>query len=146
MDEATIEATLAALAPHEYGWRAEIPPDRGTFLGRPTSLDIETTEEPRKSNPPRPTEAELALARTILAALPAILAEAARQFTDDVTAEGDPGALDQVADPHAWISRLEMEEEGPAHWAFVVGRRDNDDFGYHLEFEGAEFRSIWSGD
>lgn len=58
----------------------------------------------------------------------------------------NPDAKGLVSEPHIWIARDAIEEHGPNRWAFVTGTKSAPDFGWHVEFDGTEFREIWAGD
>jgi hypothetical protein len=84
------------------------------------------------------------LVRLVLGGLPDVLAKAEwqyRQYNADA-----PDMIERAERPHVWLSRDLLAAEGPMHWAFVVGIADAPDWGIHVEFEGLEFRRIWSGD
>lgn len=134
---------LARLEPTGYGWAVTLPPP-AAFLGRPIDLDFETRPSPEATPPPPPTPAELDLARAILADLPAILAVAERRYLE-YNAEF-PEVVAGVDGPCLWLCREFRRDDDPDRWALVVGIADAPDWGIHLEFRGAEFLEIWSGD
>ena len=130
------------LSSQSHGWFADLDPSRGLFLGRPVRLTFDTADLPPPTTAPKPTSDELSLANTILEALPAVLRAATEQFL--AYTANDPEAQLHVRSPEIWISR-EIIEDGSA-WAFVVGRDDDSDFGYHVEFTGLQSIRVWAGD
>ena len=145
MDPRAIDQLLGALAADDTGWRVDIPPDAGCFLGHPIGLDDQTRHVPEDGPPPPPDESKLALAREVLAGLPRVLAVAEREYTEQAKDWGrDPVGL--VRDPHVWLLLDEFEEAGPGRWAFVIGRQDAPDYGTHVEFDRLEFLECWGGD
>lgn len=147
MDSQAIDAALTNLESERYGWEAVLPIESGAFLSHAVRLQVQTQPVPGKNGepPPRLSETEAALVRTVLGALAEILAAAEREFIA-YNAEYDPDAGAHVHDPHIWIDRDAIEDDGPTRWCFVVGRSDNEDYGYHLEFDGTKFLECWSGD
>jgi hypothetical protein len=143
LDHEAIEAILATLHPYPHGWRQELPaPYR--LLGRPVALTIETRPFPEEGEPPRPSEAELVLARLVLAELPGVLATAEREYAacDDTT----PALLRKVADPRVWVCREFQERDGPDRWAVAWGISDAPDWTVCVEFRGLNFVEVWAGD
>ena len=125
------------------GWTAAVPVSRGAFFGQAVRLDIQTRSFPQESQPPVPSEPEVALASAVLEDIGRILREAEAQFTS-YNAKTAPNAIFHVRDPHIWISR-EYIAPGTL-WSFVVGLQEAPDFGYHIEFDGAACIDIWAGD
>ena len=136
---------LASLLPDKFGWWAELPLAAGDFLGTPMRINVQTRPIPEAGAPPRPNEAELQLVRIVLEGWRPVLLRAETEFRA-YNAPHDPNAENIIREPHVWIDRECMTEEGQSRWTLVVGRRDAPDFGYHLEFEGTEFLEIWAGD
>lgn len=48
-------------------------------------------------------------------------------------------------DPHIWINRDQIRDEGRDRWSIVIGVDMNEDFGMHLEFDGLEAIEMWCG-
>jgi hypothetical protein len=144
-----VSSIIADLTEDEYGWQVTLPTSLGRFFGHAVRLEIETRPVAEEGAPPVVSPEETALAKTILANLPAILADAEKKFTRYT--DGDADAKEQIRDPHIWINRDEFEdseddEEDMERWTFVVGREDAPDFGYHIEFDGRKCLEIWAGD
>ena len=143
MEPDAIDAVLRGLRPYRWGWRLDSLP-RFSFLGKPVALHVDTQPIPT-GNPSPPLDAtEIELVRLILGGLPGVLAEAERQYRQ-YNADF-PDLIERAHEPRIWLSRDILADEGPLHWAFVVGIVDAPDWGIHSEFEGLEFRRIWSGD
>jgi hypothetical protein len=145
MDSRAITQLLGDLKRTKYGWRAVLPVEFGNFFGRPVGIDFQTREVPERRPPPAVSESEKELVRTILLRLREVLQEAERQF-EQYNAGADPPAVSMVADPQIWLHREDAEVAHPTRWALVVGARRAPDFGWHLEYDGTEFREIWAGD
>jgi hypothetical protein len=96
--------------------------------------------EPKVLPPVSPSQASLV--RSIVPALPSILHRVESELTA-FTQKHDPDFHTAVRHPHIW---LDSESDDGVSWTFVVGRTDNPDFGYDLEFRGTEFIQLWAGD
>ena len=130
-----------SLEPDRFGWVADLAGSGAVFFGHRFVLRIETSSQPVTDAPPSPSRAELALASAIIENLPSILATCEAKFTEY---NANSTAPHHIHDPHIWICR-EFIEEG-SRWAFVVGRDDAPDFGYHLEFDGLKYLGMSAGD
>ncbi len=142
MTDRQIKTILAKLQPDKYGWAASLPTSAGLFLGQQIRINFETRPVPRKSAPPKPIAEEVSLATAILSKLPQLLKIAETKF---VKYERDSKVRATIRNPHIWINREALEDE-PSNWAFVIGVMDNDDFGYHIEFEKFKCVDVWAGD
>jgi len=80
--------------------------------------------------------------RSILAALPSILQRVEAEMTT-YNQKFDPQFQTFIRNPHIWLSN---ETDDGVSWIFVVGRIDNPDFGYDLDFRGTEFIRLNAGD
>ena len=146
MHKHAIATLLGDLRATDYGWHAEIPPAIATLSGLPIGIEIHTRLVPQPDQPPPPVSSvETDLARLILSSLDEIVADVHRRLVDYVS-DYEPAALERVMHPHVWISRETLQGTGASRWAFVIGARDNPDFGYHVEFRGVESLEIWAGD
>ena len=143
MDANAIEAILGALQPYPYGWRHELSaPYR--FFGQPVALTIETRPFPADDQAPLPTEAEVNLARLVLAGLSAVLAKAEQEYAAYNAACTE--LLGKVCDPRVWICREFQERDGPERWALTSGISDAPDWTIFVEFRALTFLEVWSGD
>lgn len=138
-----IDGVLGGLRPYRWGWRDDALPGV-QFLGRPVGLRVDTDPTPAGNPPPPPDATETALVRLVLAGLPDLLPLLEREYRE-YNAD-HPDVIERVHEPHIWLSRDFLEEIGPGFWTFGVGIADAPDWGIHLEFDGLQFRRIWSGD
>jgi hypothetical protein len=140
------KAVLASLRSHDRGWRTEVSPAAYLFFGVPLSMDVSTREVPEDDPPPAIDDRERDLALRVLTNLPSILPTAEHVFRAYLDRKGDSASLQYIHDPHIWISREALEEDGPASWTLVVEFSDAPSYGCHIEFDGTEFQRIWAGD
>jgi hypothetical protein len=131
------------LKPDRYGWTAEIPAERGSFLSHSILLELHTRSVPEDLVPPEPDDLEITLACKVLEGLETVLEDSASQFLT-YTAPLDRDAANHIRHPHIWISRESIETG--SRWAFVIERDDAPDFGYQVEFDGIRCLGIWAGD
>ena len=64
---------------------------------------------------------------------------------DNIT---DEKLLQIANNPRIWLS-MDYDTNLPAKnngWTFVLGVSDNEDFGWHVEFEGITHADTWAGD
>jgi len=47
-----------------------------------------------------------------------------------------------IQNPLVWPSG---ETDDPVDWTLIVEQEDNDGYGWHIEFHGNTFKTIWSG-
>ena len=144
MDQGRIDELMASLKPYPYGWTAEIPEDCGSLFGQTVTLEFETQPTPKADPAPAVNEQEQKLACTVLSDFKNVLATVASQFREYTSDNLDEKKAART--PHVWISRDNMEQEGPTRWAFVIGREDAPDYGVHVEFAGLEYLETWGGD
>jgi hypothetical protein len=137
-----IDAILDQLVIHEDGWAAPIPSEF-QFLDQPIQLRIQTEGTPRP-NPRRPNEAEIALARLVLANLEDILPIAEEEFS--LYHEDFPDFIEDAVNPHIWVSCDAIELDGPERWSFIVEAAKNEFYGTHVVFDGIQFLETWAGD
>lgn len=136
-----IDAVMRSLREHRWGWRADLP---GVwFIGKAVGLRVDTQPIPTGGPSPPVDGTETALVRLVLGHLPDLLPIIEREFRGHADS---PDIIDRVHEPHVWLSRDWLVEEGPDFWSFVVGIADAPDWGIHAEFSGLVFRRIWSGD
>jgi hypothetical protein len=135
------EAVVRSLRPYTWGWQANIP--AVSFLGKSVGLRVDTQPEPSGGPSPPPDEAELALVRLVLGALPELLPEIERHYREHADS---PKVLDRADEPRVWVSRDMSAEEGPTRWAFVTGIADAPDWTIQAVFDVLTFREMWSGD
>lgn len=141
MDADAIDAVLRSLGEYTWGWRVALPGVR--FMGKSVGLRVDTQPIPTGGPSPPLDAAETALVRLVLGGLPGVLAEAERRYREHADS---PDIIDRADEPSVWLSRDVLAEEGPGHWALVVGIAGAPDWATHAEFEGLEFHEIWSGD
>lgn len=143
MDQADVDAVLERLEPHEDGWRVTFP-EAVSFRGLPVSLQIST--EPIVRTPTRqPNDDELSLARFILQHSETLLAKADANF-QAYHEEQSPGFLQQASNPTFWIWYVELEDDGPTRWQFVVEAETAPDYATHVLFDGLEAIDVTGGD
>lgn len=109
------------------------------FLGRNHRTD--------DSPVPAISDVEARLIDSILARLADCIAQCERLLDTDPTIGHiriNGGA--KVVNPHIWISREVMEQDGEDRWVMVLGVDANPDFGWHIEFERLTALEIWAGD
>lgn len=142
MEPNQIEEFLAKLEPYAEGWKAGLP-DPFTFLGEPITLVIQTVPIPR-DEVRRPNEAEFALAKKVLSALPEIirLSEAGfKEYHADY-----PEYFEDADNVEVWINEEALELDGPERWTFVINSKQNAFYGTHVVFDGVEYLETWGGD
>lgn len=124
-----------------YGgeWRADLPPQFGTFFGRPLSVEMSRWRPDQRK---QPSEADIKLLNSILPELPKILEKAKREF--EKFEPDAPEFIEHLTTPYIWIS--ENLDKHPDDWTLVLERTDWPDYGCHIEFRGCEFVKIWAGD
>jgi hypothetical protein len=129
------------LALSSYGWSGRFPNGPYRLFGQEITIEIHTRAVPDDPKVlPAVSKDQAALVRTITQALPTIL----KRVEEAMTAynEGDPSFREFITNPHVW---LDSEEASPDSWTFVIERKDNPNFGYHIEFMGTTFVEIWAG-
>lgn len=141
MDTKTINNVLLSLAQSAWGWRADLPGVR--FLGQPVGLRVDTERTPAGGPPPALDATEVALVRLVLGNLYELIPLIESEYRGHADS---PDIIDRAREPHVWLSREWMAEEGLGHWSFVVGIEDAPDWAIHCEFDRLAFRRIWSGD
>jgi hypothetical protein len=141
MDASDIDRVLRSLVEHRWGWRADLPGIR--FIGRAVGLRVDTQPIPTGGSSPPLDGTESALVRLVLSHLSELLPLIEREFRGHADS---PDIIDRIHEPHVWLSRDWIVEEGPDFWSFVSGIADAPDWGIHAEFDGLVFRDIWSGD
>ncbi|MCA9117250.1 MAG: hypothetical protein KDA79_19405 [Planctomycetaceae bacterium] len=145
MDYATIRPHLEPVS--GTTWRAVIDEDRFRLMGCQIAIAFETRCIPGDLPVPAISDEEARLADTILNGLESCIAESERLLENDPTIghiRANGGA--RVVNPHIWISREVMTEDGPDRWTMVLGLDINPDFGWHIEFEGLTALEVWAGD
>lgn len=131
-----------SLTPGDYGWSVQLPGSPRLF-GQEVSAEIHTRmipSEPKILPPVSPSQASLL--RSILPALPSILQRVESELTT-YCQEHEPSFQTVICHPRIWLSD---ECDDGVSWTFVVGRTDNPDFGYDLEFRGTKFIEFCAGD
>jgi hypothetical protein len=141
LDAEAIDAVLRSLQQYRWGWRAALP--GVNFIGQPVGLRVDTQPIPTGGPSPPLDATETALVRLVLGALPELLVEVERHYREHADS---PDIIERVHEPHVWLSRDVLAEEGPDRWSFVVGVADAPDWGIHSDFAGLAFQRIWSGD
>lgn len=128
-------------------WLAVLDDGAAVLMDRPIAIEIETRSFPDDSPVPAISDEESRLIDTILARLPDCISQCQRLLANDPTirhirVNGDA----KVVNPHIWISREVMDQDGEDRWVMVLGVDVNPDFGWHIEFEGVTALEIWAGD
>jgi len=144
MDVATVAELLKGLEQTKYGWRMTLPRECRNFFGVQLAVDFQTRLVPERPPPPEVNEGEKELARTVLLRLRDVLRLAEQRFESYNST--NPDAIGHVLNPHIWINRESIEEDGSSRWALVIGAKGAPDFGWHVEFDGTECQDIWAGD
>ena len=145
MDYASIHSRLKPT--NGTTWRAVIEDDRFRLMDCPIAIEIHTRSVPDESLIPEISTVESQLADTILNGLDTCIAESERLLENDPTIEYiriNGGA--KIVNPHIWISRDIVTQDGANRWAMVLGVDANPDFGWHIEFDGLTALEIWAGD
>jgi hypothetical protein len=142
VDEEAIDAVLRSLQPTPWGWHAGVP--GFDFLGQPVSLRLDTRDVPTDEPPPTPDSGEVRLARLVLGGMPGVLSQAEQRYR--MHHSNVPSAIELAHDPHVWLSRSGLAQDGADRWQFVVGIAGAEDYGTHAEFAGLSCVGIWSGD
>lgn len=121
----------------ERGLIAPVPAQYATFMGHPISIVVDRggfSDDPV-------TKTEINQANAALKHLPGCVREAEAHLLkyagDDMVQSGN-----DIQNPHVWLSG---ETDDPADWTLVVEQEDNDGYGWHIEFHGNTFKTIWSG-
>jgi len=120
--------------------------DSAQMLGLPLSIEIETRSVPSDLPIPKLNEQESTLIALILENIDHCIAESLAKLRGDESHQRIDEANARITNPHVWISREMMQEEGMQRWALIVGVDVNPDFGWHVEFDGLECLEIWAGD
>lgn len=141
--DALPDARFAAVRAYESGWQGELPATCGTFLKHSVAISFQTRSTFDADPPPLPTPDQVSLALMILE-LPEIFVDAEQRFLEYTKQE--PTDRAQVMNPVVWISDEVQRAQGFTRWTLVIHRHDCPDFGYHVEFDGAKFLEIYSGD
>lgn len=130
------------LTPGDYGWSTQLPGSPRLF-GQEVSLEIHTRMIPSEPKIlPPVSRSQASLVRSILPALPSILQRVESELTA-YNQKHDPDFHTVIRRPHIWLT---SESDDGVSWTFVVGRTDNPDFGYDLEFRGTELSELYAGD
>jgi hypothetical protein len=128
-------------------WRAELGSEQARLFDCPIAIEISTRSVPDDSPVPEISNAESHLADMVLLGLDKCLSQCERLLDADPTIRHIRISNDaRVANPHIWIDREMMTENGPTRWAMVLGIDVNPDFGWHIEFDGLDALEIWAGD
>jgi hypothetical protein len=130
------------LAPTDYGWTGKFPGGPWRIFDKEISIEIDTRTVPYKPTVlPSVSVSQAALVHMITPALPAILTQVEQAMVK--YNDHDADFREHIGNPQVWLS---SEKDDGQTWAFVIGRKDNPDFGYHTEFKGTNFIEIWAGD
>jgi len=130
------------LTPNDYGWSAQLPGAPRLF-GQEVFLEIHTRLIPSEPKVlPPVSRSQASLVRSLIPALPSILQLVERELMA-YNQKHAPDFLAVIRHPHIWLNS-ECDDGGS--WTFVVGRTDNPDFGYDLEFRGTELIKLCAGD
>src|SRR5712671_7913797 len=132
-----------SLTPGDYGWSAHLPPGSPRLFGEEVVLEIHTRTIPGEPKIlPPVSRRQASLVRSLIPALPSLLQRVENELTT-CNQKRDPDFHTVIRHPHIWLSN---ESDDGVSWTFVVGRTDNPDFGYDLEFKGTEFIQLCTGD
>jgi hypothetical protein len=133
---------LKGLRRGRYRWFIPIPRESASFYGNGVELVITSLHLGLKKEPPL-SRAELTLASEILSRLPKLLRRCEREFH---RCHGDPERIQNIANPHIWISRkYQTQADRREEWAFVVSQKGGGDYATHLDFKRFRFLGCWSG-
>ena len=130
------------LKPGDYGWTGQFPEGPHRLFGKDVSLEIHTrmtANDPKVLPPVSPSQA--ALVGSIVPVLSSLL----RRVESELTAYNrkfDPEFHAVISHPQVWLS---CESDDGVSWTFIVGRTDNPNFGYDMEFRGTDFVQFCAG-
>ena len=128
-------------------WRAELDSEQARLLDCPIAIEISTRAVPDDSPVPEISDAESRLADIVLRGLDKCVSQCEGLLDADPTIGHCRINNDaRVVNPHIWIDREMMTEDGPTRWAMVLGVDENPDFGWHIEFDELDALEIWAGD
>ena len=116
------------------------------ILGHPLSIEIETRSVPSDTPIPQLNHDESVLIELILDNIDHCANETLAKLEGDESYQRLSEADARIANPHIWISREKMSEEGMQRWTMVIGVDVNADFGWHVEFDGLKCLEVWAGD
>ena len=116
------------------------------ILGHPLSIEIETRSVPSDTPIPQLNHDESVLIELILGNIDHCANETLAKLEGDESYQRLSEADARIANPHIWISREKMSEEGMQRWTMVIGVDVNADFGWHVEFDGLKCLEVWAGD
>ncbi len=141
-EETAMNIPELELTPGSFGWSASLPNSPRLF-GQNITVEIHTRLVPYNPVELPPISArQAALVQQILSSLSALVQRVESeliQYHQSI----DPEFQAHMERPHIWLS---SEHDDGISWTFVVGIKENPDFGYHAEFEGTEFIELWAGD
>ena len=120
--------------------------DSARIFGQPLSIEIETRSVPSDTPVPKLNDQESTLIALIVENIDHCINESLTKLQDDESYQRLNDANARIVNPHVWISREMMHEEGMQRWTMVVGMDVNPDFGWHVEFDGLKCLEIWAGD
>lgn len=147
MNNAALKKLLASPTPDPYGWIVTIPETRGTLFGQQLTIRFETRLLPAKKPPPEINADEQQLAGLVVSNLSDLLVEVARRFDAYHKNKKKIAELrGSIRNPHIWISREIMEDEGPDRWSFVIGFQESKDYAIDMEFDGLKCLDVAGGD
>ncbi len=117
---------------------ARVPESHATFMGLPMTVVTGYSSIVYKRLPPK----EVARANVVMKYLPELIREAEKrllEYANESTLMITTS--DDIQNPHIWLN---AEAESDAQWTIVVEMKDNDGYSWLIEFNGAEFRELWS--
>lgn len=120
----------------ENGLAASIPETYVNFMGLPVVIVLDRGG----FIPPAPTNEDIERANDVLKLLPGCIAEVEARLLEYAGSEMVEGG-DDVANPQIFLA----DETDRGAWTFVIEMKDNDGYGWHLEFHEDQFHEIWSG-
>lgn len=139
-----IDLRKLAFKPDVYGWRAVLPPAAPKLFEKlAIILDVNTRLYPQKPEAlPEISETQEALLDRLSPALPIVVKRVELALTK-FHKKHEPNFLAKIDKPRIWLAK---HNDDGITWAFITGRKDNKDFGYHAEFKGEKFVELWAGD
>lgn len=136
MDAAEAGKLIKKLKLGPRGWSMTLPASAGQCFGQ--RIDVLCTGFRSRTVEPPLDKQEIELLTTILTHLPQLAARA-EQAWEEYGGEGQLDESDRLSRPRIFINRTKLT--GP--WAMVIEIAGSS-FGWHVEFEGLQFKEIWA--
>ena len=110
--------------------------DSAQMLGLTLAIEIETRSVPSDTPIPRLNDHEKTLIALIVKNIDHCICESVARLQNDESYQRLNEAKARITNPHVWISREIMQNEGMRRWAMIAGVDVNPDFGWHVELTG----------